>query len=148
MSGSSPLERLAEIVLADCLAKPGAYLDHPFGPDVTTARVRAPSQAKGPIFLMLIEVRGVLKASFRCEPEAGLFWRERYPGLVVRGYHCPPVQQPYSNTVVLDGRVPEPVLLEMADDSWEFVVAKLPGWARRELLGPEAPSSSVIGDLS
>ena len=25
-----------------------------------------------------------------------------YPGVVVRGYHCPPVQQPYWNTIYLD----------------------------------------------
>ncbi len=35
-------------------------------------------------------------------PNAADFYRRMYPGVVVRGYHCPPVQQPYWNTIELE----------------------------------------------
>jgi predicted DNA-binding protein (MmcQ/YjbR family) len=51
----------------------------------------------------------------------------------VRGYHCPPVQQPYANSLPLDGSVPEDDILELADLAYEAVVAKLPKYRQREL---------------
>jgi predicted DNA-binding protein (MmcQ/YjbR family) len=130
-----------EELLDYCLAKPGAYIDFPFGPQVTTARVTAAPTTKGPIFLELFELNGQQKATFRCRPEDGLHWRAMFPGLVTRGYHCPPAQQPYANTVTLDGSLPADVLKEMADDSWRLMVAKLPRWAQRKLLGEDTLDS-------
>ena len=43
-----------------------------------------------------------------------------YPGKVVRGYHCPPVQQPYWNTMYL-GDFPDDELLNMIDLAYETV---------------------------
>lgn len=42
------------------------------------------------------------KVTLKCTADAGSFYRTVYPGKVVRGYHCPPVQQPYWNTIYLD----------------------------------------------
>ena len=41
-------------------------------------------------------------------------------GKVVRGYHCPPVQQPYWNTIYLDD-FPDGELLNMIDHAYETV---------------------------
>ena len=65
----------------------------------------------------------------------GEFYRHLYPGAVVRDYHCPPVQQPYFNTVSLDGTVPDEVLLEMIEHSYTVVTGKLPKKYRAELEG-------------
>ena len=43
-----------------------------------------------------------------------------YPEKVVRGYHCPPVQQPYWNTVFLSD-FPDEELLNMIDHAYETV---------------------------
>ncbi len=43
-----------------------------------------------------------------------------YLGKVVRDYHCPPVQQPYWNTIYLDDFLDEE-LLNMIDQTYETV---------------------------
>jgi len=55
----------------------------------------------------------------------GDFYRTAYPDSVTRGYHCPPVQQPYFNTVRLDGNVSDEEILRMIDGSYRYVVRKL-----------------------
>ncbi|GAA2178958.1 hypothetical protein GCM10009785_03710 [Brooklawnia cerclae] len=138
---------LTDRLLDYCLGKPGAFLDFPFGPDVTVVKVKAPSQDRGPIFLQLFELRGDARATFRCTPEDGQYLRSTFPGRVVRGYHCQTPLQPYANTVTLDGVVPDDLLFQMADDSWSLMVAKLPGWARHEVLScdrsPETGTAPV-----
>ena len=115
-----------------CLAKKGAFIDYPFGPDVTIIKVKSPN-SKARIFAQFFELKGEEKATLNCSAAAGEFYRAIYPGAVTRGYHCPPVQQPYFNTVSLDGRVPDGELLEMINHAYEVVVGKLPKWAQREL---------------
>jgi predicted DNA-binding protein (MmcQ/YjbR family) len=63
----------------------------------------------------------------------GDFYRSVYPGTVTRGYHCPPVQQPYFNTITLEGTVPDDILIEMIEHSYKVVVGKLPKKAQKEL---------------
>jgi len=120
-------------ILSICLAKPGAYEDHPFGPASTIIKVKALPQEKGRIFAQLFELRGEPKATFNCSRATGEFYRAIYPGAVTRGYHCPPVQQPYFNTMSLDGTVPDDEIRNMIGHSYDVVVAKLPKWARAEL---------------
>ena len=52
---------------------------------------------------------------------------------MTRGYHCPSVQQPYFNTVRLDGDVPGEEILRMIDGSYRYVVGKLAKKVQREL---------------
>lgn len=121
-----------EEMLNRCLLKPGAFLDFPFGPDVAVVKVKS---RNGPprIFAQFFTLRGEEKATLNCSREMGEVYRGLYPGAVVRGYHCPPVQQPYFNTVSLDGAVPEEELWRMTDHAYETVVGKFPKWVRREL---------------
>jgi len=114
------------------LSKPGAYLDFPFGPDVLIVKVKA-SQGPGRIFAQVFMLKGEPCATFNCDMPTGELYRAAYPGTVTRGYHCPPVQQPYFNTVGLNGEVPDDVLLQMIDHSYATVVAKLPKYAQKEL---------------
>jgi predicted DNA-binding protein (MmcQ/YjbR family) len=123
----------AERLIDHCLAMPGAYLDYPFGDEPACVRVRPPTRDKGMILLMTMTLYGVPSATLRCFAELGLVWRGLYPGIVVRGWHCPPVQQPYSNTFPLTGEVPDDDVFEMADQAWDAVVARLPRRLRAEL---------------
>ena len=116
-----------------CLTKPGTYLDWPFGPEFPVAKVKAPSQEKGRIFAQPFMLRGEQKVTLNCDMMAGELYRAIYPGTVTRGYHCPPIQQPYFNTISLDGIVPDDVLIEMIDHAYKVVVAKLPKHVQKEL---------------
>ena len=69
------------------LQMPGAYEDHPFGPESVIIKV------EGRIFAQIFTLRGVDSATLNCDRMTGDFYRRMFPGVVVRGYHCPPVQQ-------------------------------------------------------
>ena len=109
-----------------CLSKNGAYVDHPFGPDSDIIKV------EGKIFAQLFVLKGELTVTFNCDRMTGEFYRNLFPGVVVRGYHCPPVQQPYFNTLPVDD-VPDEMIFEMADHSYITVVSKLPKYKQKRL---------------
>lgn len=98
-----------------CLAKPGAVETYPFGEWPICYKVC------GKIFAQLYPDKITLK----CTAFAGQAFRQAYPGVVVRGYHCPPVQQPYWNTIDL-ARFPPAELPMMIDHAYETVVAAVP----------------------
>ncbi len=122
-----------DTVMAYCLGKPGAYPDTPFTPFLPVVKVKAPSQAKGRIFAQLLVQGGVAKVTLNCTPQAAAFYRQRYPGAVTRGWHCPPVMQPHFNTVLLTGEVPDDELYRMMDLAYETVTGKYPKHVQAEL---------------
>ena len=105
-----------------CLAKPEAVETYPFGDWPICYKVG------GKIFAQVYEDKITLK----CTRFAGERFRAQYPGAVVRGYHCPPVQQPYWNTVDLS-RFPAEELPYLIDLAYETVVNGLPGKVRTEI---------------
>lgn len=100
-----------------CLSKPQAYEDHPFGDWPICYKVN------GKIFAQLYKNIITLK----CTAFQGQMFRQAYPDIVVRGYHCPPVQQPYWNTIDL-ARFPDEELPHMIDLAYDAVVA---GFSRK-----------------
>ena len=107
-----------------CLSKAGAYEDHPFGE-----------------FPLCFKVRGKIvaqiypdKVTVKCTAFSGEAFRQAYPGIVVRGYHCPPVQQPYWNTIDL-ARFPPEELPMMIDHAYDTVVNLLPKKVQSALSG-------------
>ena len=105
-----------------CLSKPGAWEDHPFGEYPICYKVA------GRIFAQVYPDKVTLK----CTAFSGEAFRQAWPGIVVRGYHCPPVQQPYWNTIDLS-RFPAEALSAMIDHAYETVAAKLPKKDRAKL---------------
>lgn len=73
------------------------------------------------------------KITLKCTADAGQFYRKVYPGIVVRGYHCPPVQQPYWNTVYLN-EIPDDELLNMIDHAYETVLHSFSRKVQREIM--------------
>lgn len=110
-----------------CMQKPGAYEDYPFGPDVTIIKVEKK------IFAQIFKRNGKDLATLNCNAAEGQFYRQLYPGVIVRGYHCPAVQQPYFNTFPLDGSVPDEIIAEMVQHSYKRVVGRLPKHLRAKL---------------
>lgn len=116
-----------EIILNYCLRKKGAYRDQPFGDKSVCVKV------KKRIFAQLFFLKGEPMFTFNGDALTGDFYRKMYPDDVKRGYHCPPVQQPYFNTVRLNGNVPDEEILRMIDGSYEFVVSRLTKKLQKEL---------------
>ena len=114
-------------LLEHCLLKKGAYIDHPFGYDSDIIKV------KKKIFAQKFCLDGIPMITLNGDALRNDFYRKLYPESVKRGYHCPPVQQPYFNTIHLTGNVPADVLMEMIDYSYDYVVNKLTKKLQREL---------------
>lgn len=110
-------------IMAYCLGKPGAVETFPFGPWPVCYKVG------GKIFSQVYPDKLTLK----CTRFAGERFRAQYPGIIVRGYHCPPVQQPYWNTVDLT-RFPPEELPGLIDLAYETVVGQLPQKTRKEII--------------
>lgn len=111
-----------------CLKKNGAYIDHPFGPDSTILKVEKK------IFAQFFKLNGEDTITLNCDMMTGQFYRQLYPGTVVRGYHCPPVQQPYFNTFPINCEISEEMIYEMINHSYQTVVGKLPKYIQKRLL--------------
>jgi predicted DNA-binding protein (MmcQ/YjbR family) len=103
-------------------------LEFPFGPDVTIIKVRKR------IFAQVFYLKGKPMATFNCDMMTGEFYRDIYPDTVTRGYHCPPIQQPYFNTIKLDGTIPDGEIRLMIDHSYAVVTSKLPKYIQKELM--------------
>lgn len=116
-----------EEILEYCLTKKGAYKDFPFGDETICVKV------KNRIFTQLFYLNGESMFTFNGDALTGDFYRKMYPNDIKRGYHCPPVQQPYFNTVNLNGNVPDEKILRMIDGSYQYVVSKLTKKVQREL---------------
>ena len=111
-------------ILDYCMRKPGVYLDWPFGPIPICARLQAGDRR--PILVQLYPLADDYKVTIRCDPREALFYRDKYPDAVKRGYYCPPNQQPYWNTVSLRGPVPDEELRHMLDHAYNQVILRLP----------------------
>ena len=107
----------SEEIKAYCKNKHKVTEEFPFG-DVPICY-----KLNGKIFAQLYPYEYDYKITLKCTAEAGQFYRMVYPQKVVRGYHCPPVQQPYWNTIYLDD-YPDDELLNMIDLAYNTVFAK------------------------
>ena len=105
---------------AYCLGKPGAWADHPWGPDHTVIKV-GPGE-RGKIFAFLGDGTSVgVKAGIdRDEADE---WLRRYPDdASVMAY----IGRSGWNTLKTGGAIPDDEIFEAIDDSYALVVAKLP----------------------
>jgi predicted DNA-binding protein (MmcQ/YjbR family) len=115
-----------EALIAYCLKMNQAYEDYPFGPEPVCIKVR------GKIFAEIYTRSGNYKITLKCDPLLAQIYRLQFPGVVMRGYHCPLSQQPHRNTVWVE-QLEEGLLLTMIDHSYDMVVKSLPKSVREEL---------------
>src|SRR3954467_6346621 len=114
-----------------CLGFPGAYAELPFGPITTTFKVA------GRIFALSALDRRPLHVSVKCEPELAEQLRVTYPA-IVRVYH---LNKRHWNTIALDGTLPDELVHDLVEDSYDLVVSALPKRVRSELRCLPASSS-------
>ncbi|TDD56067.1 MmcQ/YjbR family DNA-binding protein [Saccharopolyspora elongata] len=106
-----------------CLALTGAREEFPFDDTNSVFKVT------GKIFAISRLGGDPLRVSLKCEPELAVQLRATYPA-ITPGYH---LNKRHWNTVVLDGTVPDPLVLDMIEDSYDLVVAALPKREREKL---------------
>lgn len=102
---------------------PGASLKFPFRLDLPVLDVR------GKMFALLGKHENYESVNLKTSPEEAGSQRQAYPGSVIPGYH---MNKEHWNTVILNGSVPDDVVIQMLHESYQRVVSKLP---RKDKLG-------------
>jgi predicted DNA-binding protein (MmcQ/YjbR family) len=116
-----------EELRAFCLSFNAAVEDFPFRPEISVFKV------KGKLFaLTTLDVRP-LTVNLKCDPEDAVRLRAEHPGLIVPGYH---MNKRHWNTVTVDGELPDRLVRELIEDSYDLVVAGLPRAERLRLDRP------------
>jgi predicted DNA-binding protein (MmcQ/YjbR family) len=113
----------AAALRAWCLAHGGAIEDFPFGLQPSVFKVA------GKMFALSALDRTPLEVSVKCEPEVAVDLRRGYAG-IRPGHH---LNKRHWNTITLDGSVPEELVRDLIEDSYDLVVSALPRRVREEL---------------
>jgi predicted DNA-binding protein (MmcQ/YjbR family) len=110
-----------------CLSFPGAEETFPFGAGTSVFKVA------GKMFALSRLSAAPLSISLKCEPALAEQLREAHTA-VTPGYH---LNKRHWNTIALDGSLPEAMVRDMIEDSYDLVVSALPKARRRALLWRE-----------
>jgi len=121
-------KKIVQAIEEYCLKQSGAYETRPFGKYPICYRVM------GKIFAQFNPEEKFYKITLKCEPEKAYLYRDLYPEIVVRGYHCPPIHQPYWNTADLDAFIDMKMLFQMIDEAYNAVIKKFSKKAKIQLL--------------
>jgi predicted DNA-binding protein (MmcQ/YjbR family) len=98
------------------VSKPGAEETFPFGQDVLVMKVG------GKMFALIDPDDVPARANLKCEPERAIELREEYEG-IIPGWH---MNKKTWNTVYLDSDVPDPLIRELIDHSYDLILESLP----------------------
>jgi predicted DNA-binding protein (MmcQ/YjbR family) len=106
-----------------CLAFPGAAETFPFGPETSVFKVA------GKMFALSRLAQPPLQVSVKCEPLLAEQLRDAHAA-VLPGYH---LNKRHWNTVIIDGSIPDRMIKDMVEDSYDLVVSRLSRSRRRAL---------------
>ena len=107
-----------------CLAKKGVTEEFPFGEETLVYKVM------GKMFA-LTDVESFESINLKVDPEEGAQLREQHPA-VQPGYH---MNKKHWVTVLVDGSIPDKMLMKWVDNSYQLVVTSLTKKQRAELGG-------------
>ena len=125
------IPRMHPTVLREyCLSFPGSLETFRFGPETSVFKVI------DKMFALSQLARRPLRISLKCEPELAAQLRETHPA-VLPGYH---LNKRHWNTVIIDGSLPEQMIKDMIEDSYDLVASQLPEY-RRHALGWQTDQS-------
>jgi predicted DNA-binding protein (MmcQ/YjbR family) len=105
-----------------CLAKSSTTEDTPFDIDTLCFRVG------GKIF-SICTISNFDFVNLKCDPERAAELREQFPG-ITPGYH---MNKKTWNSVSVIGNVPDKLILELVDHSYELILASLPKKVQAEI---------------
>lgn len=106
-----------------CLEFPGSEETFPFGPETSVFKVA------GKMFALSRRREDPVRVSLKCEPQLAEQLRAAHPA-ITSGYH---LNKRHWNTVLIDGSLPDQMIADMIEDSYDLVVSQLPGARRRAL---------------
>lgn len=109
-----------------CVSKAGVTEEFPFD-DVTLV-----FKVMGKMFA-LTNLDGEWSLALKCDPQRAIDLREQFPA-IQPGYHMSKV---HWNTVMMDGSLPQMLVLELIDHSYQLVVDKLPRKLKEEVKNTE-----------
>ncbi|CAL9450801.1 MmcQ/YjbR family DNA-binding protein [Streptomyces sp. enrichment culture] len=115
-----------------CLSFNAAVEDFPFSPEISVFKVL------GKMFALTSLDARPLTVNLKCDPDDAIRLRDDHPGLIVPGWH---MNKRHWNTVTVagapdGGRLPDRVVRELVEDSYDLVVAGLPRADRLRLDRP------------
>jgi predicted DNA-binding protein (MmcQ/YjbR family) len=116
-----------EELRAVCLSFNAAEEDFPFRPEVSVFKVL------GKMFALTQLDARPLTVNLKCDPEDAIRLRREHEGLIVPGWH---MNKRHWNTVTADGDLPDALVRELVEDSYDLVVAGLPRADRLRLDRP------------
>jgi predicted DNA-binding protein (MmcQ/YjbR family) len=104
-----------------CLAKKGATESFPFDEKTLVFKVIK--------MFALTDIEGFKSVNLKCNPERAIELRETYQG-IKPGFH---MNKTHWNTVSIDSDVPEKLILELIDHSYDLIVNSLTKKQKNEL---------------
>ena len=107
-----------------CLSFSGSAETFPFGPETSVFKVA------GKMFALSQLGQRPMRVSLKCDPLLAQQLRATHAS-VLPGYH---LDKKHWNTVIIDGSLPEQLIQDMIEDSYDLVVSGLPE-SRRHALG-------------
>lgn len=113
----------AEALRDHCLSFRGSEQTFPFGPETSAFKVA------GKIYALARLDAKPLKISLKCDPGLAEQLRAAHPQ-IVPGYH---LNKRHWNTVLIDGVLPDTMIEELVEDSYDLVVSSLPRKRQRAL---------------
>lgn len=118
---------------AFCLSFNASVEDFPFNPETSVFKVL------GKLFALTSLDGRPLTVNLKCDPDDAIRLRAEHPDLVVPGWH---MNKRHWNTVTVDGGpgagpgLPDRLVRELVEDSYDLVVAGLPRAERLRLDRP------------
>jgi len=106
-----------------CLSKKGVSESFPF--DETTLAFKVMDK-----MFVLTDLEGEMSINLKCDPDKANELREKYPA-VLPGYH---MNKEHWNTVMIDGSIPERLIREWIDRSYDLVIRQLPAGKRKRFV--------------
>jgi predicted DNA-binding protein (MmcQ/YjbR family) len=104
-----------EFIREYCLAKPSVTEGFPFGDDTLVFKVHQK-------LFLLLSLGDNKSFNVKCNPEQALAYRANYPE-ITPGYH---MNKTHWNTVNFNGNLPDALMAEMIDHSYQLVFDSLP----------------------
>ncbi|MEN8241851.1 MAG: MmcQ/YjbR family DNA-binding protein [Chloroflexota bacterium] len=112
-----------QAITAYCLSKPGVTSGYPFGEGTLVFKVI------NKMFALISEDSEPLGLNLKCDPDDALALREQHKA-INPGYH---MNKKHWNTLTFDSSLPEKLVYELIDHSYDLVVSKLSKNDRQKL---------------
>ena len=93
----------------------------------------------GKMFALSMLERTPLEVSVKCEPDLAVELRGSYSA-IRPGYH---LNKRHWNTITLDGSLPDQLVRDLIEDSYDLVVSALPKQKREQLGWPPTPDDAT-----